>query len=86
MTIRRRIGLILVGIGCAVLVVLIVLVPTLLNADRYRTKVVSYLEKVTEFLKPTLRRPVRHAEFWPTSRVNECFCEILSPAIGVVSG
>ena len=47
MTIRRRIGLILVGIGCAVLVVLIVLVPTLLNADRYRTKVISYLEKKT---------------------------------------
>src|SRR6202140_1231385 len=47
MTIRRRTGLILVGIACAVLIVLIVLVPTLLNADRYRTKVISYLEKKT---------------------------------------
>jgi uncharacterized membrane protein YgaE (UPF0421/DUF939 family) len=41
MNIRRRTGLILVGIACAVLIVLIVLVPTLLNADRYRTKVIS---------------------------------------------
>jgi AsmA protein len=47
MTIRRRTGLILVGIACAVLIVLTVLVPTLLNADRYRTKVISYLEKKT---------------------------------------
>jgi len=47
MTIRRRTGLILIGIACAVLIVLIVLVPTLLNADRYRTKVISYLEKKT---------------------------------------
>ena len=47
MTIRRRTGLILVGIACAVLIVLVVLVPTLLNADRYRTKVISYLEKKT---------------------------------------
>src|SRR5260370_31638429 len=47
MPIRRRTGLILVGIAWAVLIVLIVLVPTLLNADRYRTKVISYLEKKT---------------------------------------
>ena len=47
MTIRRRTGLILVGIACAVLIVLVVLVPALLNADRYRTKVISYLEKKT---------------------------------------
>src|SRR5947209_12602942 len=47
MTIRRRTGLILVGIACALLVVLIFLVPVLLNADRYRAKVISYLEEKT---------------------------------------
>jgi uncharacterized protein involved in outer membrane biogenesis len=47
MTIRRRTGLILVGIACALLVVLIFLVPILLNADRYRSKVISYLEEKT---------------------------------------
>src|ERR1700730_10364543 len=47
MTIRRRTGFILVGIACALLVVLIFLLPILLNADRYRTKVVSYLEEKT---------------------------------------
>ena len=46
-TIRRRTGLILVGIACALLVVLIFLVPILLNADRYRAKVISYLEEKT---------------------------------------
>jgi hypothetical protein len=45
MTVRPRTGLILVGIACALLVVLIFLMPILLNADRYRTKVVSYLEE-----------------------------------------
>ena len=38
MTIRHGTGLILVGIACALLVVLIFLVPILLNADRYRAK------------------------------------------------
>ena len=47
MTIRRRTGLILVGIACALLVVLIFLMPILLNADRYRPKVISYLEEKT---------------------------------------
>ena len=47
MTIRRRTGLTLVGIACALFVVLIFLLPLLLNADRYRTKVVSYLEGKT---------------------------------------
>ena len=47
MTIRRRTGLILVGIACALLVVLTFLVPMLLNADRYRPKVISYLEERT---------------------------------------
>src|SRR5260370_22893803 len=47
MTIRRRTWLILVGIACALLVVLIFLVPILLTADRYRAKVISYLEEKT---------------------------------------
>ena len=47
MTIRRRPGLILVGIACALLVVSILLVRPLLNADRYRPKVISYLEEKT---------------------------------------
>src|SRR5271157_3459438 len=47
MTIHSRTGLILVGIACALLVVLILLVPILLNADRYRPKVISYLEEKT---------------------------------------
>ena len=47
MTIRRRTALILAGIGSALIVVLIFLMPILLNADRYRTKVISYLEEKT---------------------------------------
>jgi len=47
MTIRRGTGLSLVGIACALLVVLIFLVPVLFNADRYRPKVISYLEEKT---------------------------------------
>jgi uncharacterized protein involved in outer membrane biogenesis len=47
MTIRRRTGLILVGLACALLVVLILLAAILLNADRYRPKVISYLEEKT---------------------------------------
>ena len=41
MTIRRRTVLILVGVTCALVVVLIFVMPILLNADRYRTKVIS---------------------------------------------
>jgi len=47
MTIPRRTGLILAGIACALLVVLVFLVPILVNADRYRPKVISYLEEKT---------------------------------------
>jgi hypothetical protein len=47
MTIRRRTGLILAGIACALLVVLVLLIPILLNADRYRQEVISYLEEKT---------------------------------------
>ena len=46
MTIRRRTWLILVGIAC-VLAVVILLLPILLNANRYRTKAISYLEEKT---------------------------------------
>ncbi|MFZ3376702.1 MAG: hypothetical protein WA183_14220, partial [Chthoniobacterales bacterium] len=47
MSIRRRTELILVGIACVLFVVLIFLLPILLNADSYRTKVISYLEEKT---------------------------------------
>ncbi len=47
MTNFRRTGLILAGIACALLVVLIFLVPILFNADRYRPQVISYLEEKT---------------------------------------
>jgi uncharacterized protein involved in outer membrane biogenesis len=47
MTNRRRTRLILVGVACVLLVVLILLVPPLLNADRYRPKLISYLEEKT---------------------------------------
>ncbi len=47
MTTRRKTGFILAGIACALLIVLIFLLPILLNADRYRTKVISYLEVKT---------------------------------------
>jgi uncharacterized protein involved in outer membrane biogenesis len=46
MTIRRGTRLILVGIACALLIVLIFL-SILFNADRYRLKVISYLEEKT---------------------------------------
>jgi hypothetical protein len=44
MPLRRRTGVILVGIACALLVVVILLARLLLNADVYRPKVISYLE------------------------------------------
>lgn len=44
MPLRRRTGLILAGIACALLVVVILLARLLLNADLYRPKVISYLE------------------------------------------
>ncbi|HTY21685.1 MAG TPA: AsmA family protein [Desulfomonilaceae bacterium] len=46
-TIRRRTGLILVGITGTLLAAMILLAPILLNADRYRSKVISYLEEKT---------------------------------------
>lgn len=47
MSIRRRTWLAVVGIFCVLLVVLIFLIPILLNADRYRPKVIAYLEEKT---------------------------------------
>jgi uncharacterized protein involved in outer membrane biogenesis len=47
MTIRRRTGLILAGIACVLLVGLIFRMSMLLNADRYRPQVISYLEEKT---------------------------------------
>jgi uncharacterized protein involved in outer membrane biogenesis len=47
MTIHRRTGLILAGIAGALFVVCVFIVPTLLNADRYRLKAISYLEEST---------------------------------------
>ena len=47
MTIRRRTGLILAGFACVLLVVMVLLIPILLNADRYRPQVISHLEEKT---------------------------------------
>jgi uncharacterized protein involved in outer membrane biogenesis len=47
MTISRRTGLILAGIVAALLMVSVFVVPLLLNVDRYRPKVSSYLEERT---------------------------------------
>src|ERR1700730_16987843 len=47
MTIHRRTALILSAIAGALLVVCVFIVPTLLNADRYRLKAISYLEEST---------------------------------------
>lgn len=44
---RRRTGLILAGLACLLLVASIFLLPVLLNADRYRPMLVSFLEKKT---------------------------------------
>jgi hypothetical protein len=41
MTIRRRAGLILAGIAATLLVVCILVVPVLLNADRYRPEAIK---------------------------------------------
>jgi uncharacterized protein involved in outer membrane biogenesis len=47
MAIRRRTALTLILIAAAVLVALIILAPVLLNLDRYRTEVISYLQEKT---------------------------------------
>ena len=47
MAIRRRTGLILVGIAAILLLVLIFVVPALINVDRYRPEAIAYLQEKT---------------------------------------
>ena len=47
MPIRRRTALIVVGIGAILVLALIFVVPALMNVDRYRPKVISYLQEKT---------------------------------------
>ena len=47
MAIRRRTGLILVGIAAMLLLVLIFVVPALINVDRYRPEAIAYLQEKT---------------------------------------
>jgi uncharacterized protein involved in outer membrane biogenesis len=47
MIIRRRTTLIFVGIAAIVLLALILLVPALINVDRYRPQLISYLQEKT---------------------------------------
>ena len=47
MTMHRRTGLILAGITGTLLIASVFVVPVLLNADRYRPQVISYLEEGT---------------------------------------
>jgi uncharacterized protein involved in outer membrane biogenesis len=44
---RRKILLIAVGIGAALLLALVFVVPALINVDRFRPKVISYLQEKT---------------------------------------
>src|SRR6202790_622746 len=47
MPIRRRTALIVVGIAAILVLALIFVVPALMNVDRYRPKVISYLQEKT---------------------------------------
>ncbi len=47
MAIRRRTGLVLVGIAAILLLVLIFVVPALINVDRYRPEAIAYLQEKT---------------------------------------
>ncbi len=47
MAIRRRTGLVLVGIAAMLLLVLIFVVPALINVDRYRPEAIAYLQEKT---------------------------------------
>jgi uncharacterized protein involved in outer membrane biogenesis len=47
MAIHRRTGLIIVGIAALLLLALIFIRPTLINVDRYRPQVISYLQEKT---------------------------------------
>ena len=47
MAIRRRTGLIVVGIAALLLLALILVGPALMNVDHYRPQVISYLQEKT---------------------------------------
>jgi uncharacterized protein involved in outer membrane biogenesis len=47
MAIRRRTGLIVIGIAALLLLALIFVVPALIRVDRYRPRVISYLQEKT---------------------------------------
>ena len=47
MAMRRKVGLIVVGIAAILLLALILIVPALINIDRYRPRVISYLQGKT---------------------------------------
>jgi AsmA protein len=47
MAIRRRTGLIVVGMAALLLLSLIFIGPALINVDRYRPRVISYLQEKT---------------------------------------
>src|ERR1700738_3750687 len=47
MAMRRKVGLIVVGIAAILLLALILIVPALINIDRYRPRVSSYLQGKT---------------------------------------
>jgi uncharacterized protein involved in outer membrane biogenesis len=47
MAIRRRTGLIMIGIAALLLLAIVFVVPALLRVDRYRPTVISYLQKKT---------------------------------------
>ncbi len=47
MWIRRRTGLVVVGIAAILLLAFIFVVPALINVDRYRPQVISYLQEKT---------------------------------------
>src|SRR5580692_3540453 len=47
MGIRRRTGLIVIGIAALLLVALVFVGPALINVDRYRPQVISYLQEKT---------------------------------------
>ena len=47
MAMRRKVGLIVVGIAAILLLALLLIVPALINIDRYRPRVISYLQEKT---------------------------------------
>lgn len=47
MTIHRRTGLILAGVAGTLLMASVFVLPGVLNADRYRSQAISYLQEIT---------------------------------------